>query len=195
MLLSFTVRNHKSIRDEYILDFVRPSLRTLQPKKGETWGSHVYPVAGIFGANATGKVVKKCVELRDSAKRDGKAYDQCLCLVDFDQHTTLAEAAGVARREGVAFLVSRLKFEVWLLWHVSDSCSAKTTKQLDELVARNKLLEKGKHLSPRFPIEKVGEARAQAADPALCTGRVGPDPSSAMPVLVRLLNGESRRPF
>lgn len=54
ILLSFSVRNHKSIRDEVTLDLVHPSLRTLQPKDG-TWSSATYPLAGIFGANATGK--------------------------------------------------------------------------------------------------------------------------------------------
>ncbi len=54
ILLSFTVRNHASIRDEVTLDLVRPSLRTLQPKSGD-WSSATYPLAGIFGGNATGK--------------------------------------------------------------------------------------------------------------------------------------------
>ncbi|QSB05233.1 AAA family ATPase [Natronoglycomyces albus] len=55
ILLSFTVRNHKSIRDELTLDFIRPALRTLKPKEGQEWESYVYPLAGIFGGNATGK--------------------------------------------------------------------------------------------------------------------------------------------
>lgn len=54
ILLSFTVRNHASIRDEITLDLTRPSLRTLQPKDGE-WANVSYPLAGIFGGNATGK--------------------------------------------------------------------------------------------------------------------------------------------
>lgn len=54
MLLSFTVRNHRSIRDEVTLDLVRPSLRTLTPKDGN-WHAATYPLAGIFGGNATGK--------------------------------------------------------------------------------------------------------------------------------------------
>lgn len=54
ILLSLTVRNHKSIRDEVTFDLVRPSLRTLQPKDGR-WSDAVYPLAGIFGGNATGK--------------------------------------------------------------------------------------------------------------------------------------------
>lgn len=54
ILLSFTVRNHKSIRDEVTVDLVRPSLRTLRPRNDD-WGAVTYPIAGIFGGNATGK--------------------------------------------------------------------------------------------------------------------------------------------
>lgn len=54
ILLSFTVRNHKSIRDEITVDLTRPTLRTLQPRDGD-WQAVTYPVAGIFGGNATGK--------------------------------------------------------------------------------------------------------------------------------------------
>lgn len=54
ILLSFTVRNHKSIRDEITLDLVHSSLRTLRPNDGD-WRSAAYPLAGIFGGNATGK--------------------------------------------------------------------------------------------------------------------------------------------
>lgn len=53
-LLRFTVRNHKSIRDELSLDLTRSSLRTLTPKDG-AWVDFVYPIAGIFGPNASGK--------------------------------------------------------------------------------------------------------------------------------------------
>lgn len=55
ILLSFTVRNHKSFRDEVTIDFVRPSLHTLTPKNGRTWEESVFPVLGVFGGNATGK--------------------------------------------------------------------------------------------------------------------------------------------
>ncbi len=54
ILLSFTVRNHASIRDEITIDLVRPSLRTLQPKDSD-WAGSTYPIAAIFGGNATGK--------------------------------------------------------------------------------------------------------------------------------------------
>ncbi|MCI9887409.1 ATP-binding protein [Micrococcales bacterium 31B] len=54
ILLSFTVRNHKSIRDEVAVDLTRPGLKTLQPKDGN-WSAATYPLAGLFGGNATGK--------------------------------------------------------------------------------------------------------------------------------------------
>lgn len=54
ILLGFTVRNHKSIRDETTLDLTHSSLRTLQPQDGN-WEGVSYPVAGIFGGNASGK--------------------------------------------------------------------------------------------------------------------------------------------
>ncbi|WP_435299092.1 AAA family ATPase [Timonella sp. A28] len=54
ILLSFTVRNHKSLRDEAVLDLTHPSLKTLQPK-GRDWSAVAYPLSGIFGGNATGK--------------------------------------------------------------------------------------------------------------------------------------------
>lgn len=43
-----------SIRDEITVDLTHPTLKTLQPK-GDDWRGVTYPVAGIFGGNATGK--------------------------------------------------------------------------------------------------------------------------------------------
>ncbi|KGM14086.1 AAA family ATPase [Cellulomonas bogoriensis] len=53
-LLRFSVRNHRSIRDEITVDLTRPTLRTLQPKDCD-WGAVTYPIVGLFGPNATGK--------------------------------------------------------------------------------------------------------------------------------------------
>ena len=55
LLLNFTAQNHKSLRDEAILELARPSLSGVRPRDGQTWASSVYPAAGIFGANASGK--------------------------------------------------------------------------------------------------------------------------------------------
>ncbi|MGD8214816.1 AAA family ATPase [Aestuariimicrobium sp. Y1814] len=54
-LLSFTVSNHKSVRDEAVLDLTIPGWHTLHPHKGRTWAQSALPVAGIFGPNASGK--------------------------------------------------------------------------------------------------------------------------------------------
>lgn len=54
IFLSFTVRNHCSIRDEVTLDLTRSALKTLSPKDG-SWEEATYTMAGIFGGNATGK--------------------------------------------------------------------------------------------------------------------------------------------
>lgn len=54
MLLRFSAENHKALRDRVELDMVSSTLRTQRPKDGD-WASVVHPVAGIFGANASGK--------------------------------------------------------------------------------------------------------------------------------------------
>lgn len=54
ILLSFTVRNHRSIRDEITVDLTRPTLRTLRAP-GDDWQASTFPVAGVFGPNASGK--------------------------------------------------------------------------------------------------------------------------------------------
>lgn len=54
ILLRFRVENHRSIRDEAELSLVRPSLTTVRPKDGD-WLAATTRMAGIYGANASGK--------------------------------------------------------------------------------------------------------------------------------------------
>ncbi|MFT4215860.1 MAG: ATP-binding protein [Micropruina sp.] len=54
MLLRFSAENHKSLRDRAELDLVSSRLKTQRPDDGD-WQGVIYPVAGIFGANASGK--------------------------------------------------------------------------------------------------------------------------------------------
>lgn len=54
LLLSFTVRNHGSIRDQVTLDLLKPGMRTLRPADDD-WVANTYTVAGVFGPNASGK--------------------------------------------------------------------------------------------------------------------------------------------
>lgn len=136
------------------------------------------------------KVVEKCIEKRNEAVLNGKGFDDCVCLVDVDQHQTLAGAVRLAEQEGIWLLISNLKFEVWLRWHKEDKRSALTSRQLDDLVAKLDLV-KGKHLSPSFPFGGVHAAckTARAIDKEMRPGRRGPDPSSSVPILVDLMQG------
>lgn len=138
------------------------------------------------------KVVQKCVEKRDASEQNDKGYDECVCLVDVDEHQTLSAAVQLAEREEIRLLISNLKFEAWLRWHVEDKRSAHTSAQLDQLVTKLGLV-KGKILSQSFPFYRVHDACkiAWAADPDMRAGRKGPDPSSSMPILVNLMQGES----
>ncbi|MCL2465861.1 MAG: ATP-binding protein [Micrococcales bacterium] len=53
-LLRFAVQNHRSIRDRAELVLVSSALRTQRPADGD-WRAVTHQVAGIFGANASGK--------------------------------------------------------------------------------------------------------------------------------------------
>lgn len=134
------------------------------------------------------KVVQKSIEKRDDAKRNDKDYDDCVCLVDVDEHQTLPAAIQLAEQEGIQILISNLKFETWLRWHAEDKRSALTSEKLDNLVNRLGLV-KGKTLSLSFPFHQVYEAckTARAVDPEMRPGRKGPNPSSSLPILVDLL--------
>ncbi|MFE9578338.1 RloB family protein [Nocardia sp. NPDC006044] len=136
------------------------------------------------------KVVRKGIEIRDNAASNEKNYDVCVCLVDVDQHQALPAACQLAARESILLLVSNLKFETWLRWHVEDKHSALSTTQLDDLTAKLGLVTK-KMLAPTFPFHAVHSACeiARRVDPNLAASRIGPDPSSAMPVLVDLMLG------
>jgi hypothetical protein len=137
-------------------------------------------------------VVRKCIEIRDRAIKDKKSYDVCVCLVDVEQHKTLLAACKTAAKESILMLVSNLKFEVWLRWHIEDKRSSLTTVQLDDLMAKRGLVVK-KMLTPTFPFSAVLKACeiARQVDPQLKPGRIGPDPSSAMPILVDLMRDSS----
>lgn len=54
-ILSLVVNNHRSFRDEFFLDLTRPHFKTSRPAEGEVWEDVTYPVALIYGANASGK--------------------------------------------------------------------------------------------------------------------------------------------
>lgn len=137
------------------------------------------------------KVVQRAVELRKQAAHDKIAYDYAFCLVDVDEHASLPDACALANREGILLIVSNLKFEMWLRWHGEESRSPMASKQLDKHVSRMGFIRE-KALLPNFPIERFEQACrvARMADPQMDYCTSGPDPSSAMPLLVDVLAGK-----
>lgn len=145
-------------------------------------------------------VLKKCIELRDKAKsrdrgrRDGRpeqAYDWCCCVLDVDEHATLEQCLVEARKNNIEIVVTNRKFEVWLLWHCTDLSGERDGHELDALARKHRALV-GKDLATQFPIENYREAavRARRADPDLASRRIGPNPSSSMPILFDLVAPE-----
>lgn len=134
-------------------------------------------------------VLEKALELREK-----KDYDWVACLVDVDEHANLNLAIRRARQEGVLLVVSNLKFEVWLLWHTTDSRRSMNSQELDREVRKENLVvgKKGKNISPNFPYAEHSRASRNAyqADPELDFYRKGPCPSTAMPLLIKKLLGE-----
>lgn len=136
------------------------------------------------------KVVQKCIEVREKAKKSSKDFDICVCLVDVDQHASLASACSLAEEEGVLLLITNLKFEVWLRWHAEDRSGALSSSQLDR-VAEDLGLMREKRLSVTFPFDGVDSACmiARRIDPEMKSARIGPNPSSALPLLVDIMRG------
>ena len=134
------------------------------------------------------RVLSRARKEMKQAKRNSEPFDWCCLLLDVDQHTDIDECLREASQDGIKVLVSNLKFEVWLVWHVTDLTSVEGTRELDRRVGKEGIMS-GKHLHPRFPIHNHLQAaeRARRADPCLAAGRVGPNPSSAMPWLIDLM--------
>lgn len=160
-----------------------------EPQYVELLQQFMQDAGAIIKSHGVGKdprdVVEKCIELRDREAEAGKPYDSCYCLVDVDEHGTLDAAMRMAREEGIHLLISNLKFEVWLIWHLKDLGGERTSRELDDLVKKHGLMV-GENLASGFPVKGVGDAvhRAYARDPDLAEGRVGPNPSSALPILI-----------
>lgn len=54
-LLQVTVTNHRSFGESFTLDLTRPAFNEFENSKSNRWGDAIFPVAAIYGANASGK--------------------------------------------------------------------------------------------------------------------------------------------
>lgn len=158
-------RLRKIIAPNYavILD-VRPKLR--KSRGNRKWKSN--PVS----------VVEECISLRNhdhsqqnSNNTEQEPYVACFAVVDVDDWDTnrnpssqLNKAIRLAKDNDIQLLVSNLKFEVWLVWHLEGTTPKSTSTELDKQCLHNKILN-GKNLHPDFPLRITKmHALSQAAN-------------------------------
>ena len=127
------------------------------------------------------RVVKRAV--RELGRDD---FSWCFCLVDVDQHATLQEAITLAEVSGVELIVSNPNFEVWLAWHFAPLSRCVTKTELARLLDDKGGLD-GKGLTRGFPVDAHDLAAERALTNRVVANEVGPNPSSAMPLVLRRL--------
>lgn len=129
------------------------------------------------------RVVKRALK-----ERKNRDYSWTLCLVDCDDHESLQDALSLATEESIQVLVSNPCFELWLLWHLEDWRRHGSARDIQARLAKREVL-RDKSLTPAFPIGKYADARARSdkASPEHLVNLLGPNPSSPIPVLLKLL--------
>ena len=181
-------RLRKIIAPNYaaILD-VRPKLK--KSRGNRKWKSN--PVS----------VVEECISLRNhdrsqqsSNNTDQEPYVACFAVVDVDDwdinrnpSSQLNKAIHLAKDNEIQLLISNLKFEVWLVWHLEGTTPKSTSTELDKQCLHNKILN-GKNLHPDFPLENYKNACIIASrQQKVIPNTKGSNPSSAIPRLFEFL--------
>lgn len=138
-------------------------------------------------------VLNEALTLMVRARSDGEPYDWCCLMVDVDDHAHLDTCVRRAKENGIHVVVSNPSFEIWLLWHLQDM--SRHCNQRDIETRLRSLGHGGKNLRASFPFSDHDQAvkRAERADPALESRQPGPNPSSGMPILLRLMGAPDRR--
>jgi csm2 family CRISPR-associated protein len=150
-------------------------------------------------------VVKTCINKMEKYSRTnpGSSYAKCFVVVDVDHHnlsngklSQLKKAFRLAKQHGIEVLVSNVKFEVWLLWHVVDHDAYLESTELDDLCESCNILKekkrgkkKNKTIAPDFPFQNWKEAckRANQHGRRVEANSIGENPSSALPRLFEAL--------
>ena len=75
-IIEFSAENHRSFRDGFYLDLRRPGFRRTLPADGQSWEDVVFPVAAIFGANASGKsnIVKALSYVQEALRSSSSGW-------------------------------------------------------------------------------------------------------------------------
>lgn len=135
-------------------------------------------------------VVQKCIEIRDSKKYD--EVDAYFAVVDKDdwlehkpgEKSVLEKAQQLAEKEEIDLVISNLKFEVWLMWHLDASIKnfPITSAGIDEVCKRNEILTERKRLHQNFPIGNYEQAIKKSSERGIpAIGEVGPHKTSGVP--------------
>lgn len=165
------------VRSEYAVQLV------VRPKsKGDGW--HSDPLS----------VVNECIRLKDedAEKYNGKdvnPFAGCFAVVDVDHYaqtsvkakSTLEQALERAQEQGIQVIVSNIKFETWLLWHLGDAVPV-SSSALDSECMKKRAFSGKKQIAPDFPYSDYGLA-AERADRRqhVKINSIGSNPSTAMP--------------
>ena len=150
---------------------------------------HLRPRHATFSIKPIGKDPSRVFTEYLKAKRRGD-FDQAILVIDVDQHQKLDEVLRECQSStAVDAVVTNPCFELWLLWHTTDRRAYTETRDCVRL-ARSNSLTGDKDLTARFPIASFPEAvkRAQQAWPTIMPNEKGPNPSSAMPWLIDLID-------
>lgn len=138
------------------------------------------------GGGEPSRVLKECKK----SLRSGD-YDGAVIVVDVDQHAALDTVLTECRSSGITAIVTNPCFELWLLWHSEDQRAYIGPRKAGERLQSLKHVDDGdgKHLTDKFPTEGHTAAadRARQAWNGLAVNERGPNPSSAMPWLIDLL--------
>lgn len=142
----------------------------------------------IPGKGEPSKLLSKCLAEKE---RHSGLYDHYCLVVDVDQHARLQGVLDEAAENQIRVVVNNPQFELWLLLHVSDCRREISGSRLDDEVSKFKLTtgRNGKELSRNFPVSNYRDAckRARILWPEMAPGRIGPNPSSAIPWLIDAL--------
>lgn len=114
-------------------------------------------------------------------------FDAVWIVVDVDEHASLDDVLRQCTTSSETVIVSNPQFEIWLLWHFTDSGASQTKASLKKELRHYGLV--GKHLPSNFPFGRVDRAVDMAGRDGRSTppNTRGVNPSSAMPHLVAAL--------
>lgn len=144
-------------------------------------------------------LVNKAIQKRDQFRREGTVFDQTWVVFDRDDHKAQDFNAAIvlAESEDIGVAYSNQAFELWFVWHLIPLQAAWHRWQLREYLEKN--LEGGYRKEDRDVYERLLERQEFALRNAQVMREewgenhrpLEDNPSTAVDVLVRLLNANS----